>query len=152
LTFTPESQGDYIILATASLDGSSTRYDFKCRLLVNTTTHSKCNIEPVVAANRYSWETIVRVSLTVASHTIKIQYCSESRSATAGIRNATIIALRADQFENNYYAEENARTTTKSRSYVDKTTLTQPPQAVDHLIIGCAVWMELLSATVLMHS
>jgi len=137
LTFTPESQGDYIIIATAILDGSSASYDFKCQLLVGAATYSITNIETVGAANRYSWGSFVRLNLSASSQTIKIQYCSES-GATAGIANARIVVLRADQFENNYYAESNTRSTTTSTSYQDKTTLTQTPQAQDHLVIGCA--------------
>jgi hypothetical protein len=138
LTFTPGSQGDFIIIATAILDGSSTSYDFKCQLLVGATTYSITNIEPAYAANRYSWGVFVRVNLLASSQTIKIQYCSENTGATAGIANARIVVLRADQFLNNYYAESNARSTTTLTSYQDKTTLTQTPQAQDHLVIGCA--------------
>jgi hypothetical protein len=138
LTFTPESQGDYIIIATSILDGNSATYDFKCQLLVGATTYSITNIEPVNAANRYSWGVFVRVNLLAISQTIKVQYCSENTAATAGIANARIVVLRADQFENNYYAESNARSTTTLTSYQDKTTLTQTPQAQDHLVIGCA--------------
>jgi len=138
LTFTPESQGDYVIIATAILDGSSTSYDFKFQLLVGSTAYSITNIEPAYAANRYSLGVFVRVNLLASSQAIKIQYCSENTAGTAGIANARIVVLRADQFENNYYAESNGRSTTTLTSYQDKTTLTQTPQAQDYLVIGCA--------------
>ncbi|MBP6914336.1 hypothetical protein KBB74_02490 [Candidatus Parcubacteria bacterium] len=140
LTFTPDSAGDYIVIATATGDGQSASYDFDIQLDIDGTSYSSVNVEPAYTANRYLWGAVKRINLTAASHTIKIQYNAES-SATgrnAGIAHARIVALRADLFNNNYYAESENRVTTTSTSYQDKTTLTQTPLAQDHLIIGSA--------------
>lgn len=146
LTFTPSSTGDYIILASATADGSSTSYDFRTQLTIDGTAYSNSNIEPAYASNRYFWGMVKRVNLTAASHTIKIQYSSENTGATAGIAHARIIALRADQFYNNYFAETEARTTTTSTSYQNRTTLTQTPQAADHFIVG-SMGLDVASAS-----
>lgn len=136
LTFTPESVGDYILLASATGDGASTSYDFRERIDVDGTQYSTTNIEPAATANCYPWTTIKRVNLSASSHTIKIQYSTENATAAAGIAHARVVALRADRFSNNYYAESEGRSTTTSTSYQTKTTLTQTPQAADHLILG----------------
>jgi len=140
LTFTPETAGDYIILASATGDGESASYDFRIQLNVDGTAYSNYNIEPAYINNRYLWGMVKRVNLAASSHTIKIQYSSESTNTSreAGIAHARIVVLRADLFNNNYYSESETRVTTTSTSYQDKTTLTQTPLAQDHLIIGSA--------------
>ncbi|MFA5061226.1 MAG: hypothetical protein WC494_02835 [Candidatus Pacearchaeota archaeon] len=135
LTFTPDSAGDYIIIASATGDGSGTNRDFSIQLEIDGTGYSTSNLEPVNAANRYMWATIKRVSLDSSSHTIKIKYFAESPS-TAGIADARVVALRADDFRNNYYAETEARATTTSTTYQNRVTLTQTPQASDYLVIA----------------
>ncbi len=138
LTFTPATAGDYIIIASATLDGSSASYDWRAQLDIDGTAYSNSNIETVNSANRYLWAIVKRVNLNEASHTINIQYSSENAGATAGIAHARIVALRADRFSNNYYAESETRNTTTSTSFQNKTTLTQTPQAAEHLIISSA--------------
>jgi hypothetical protein len=141
LTFAPATAGDYIIIASATGDGASASYDFRIQLTIDGTAYSNYNIEPAYATNRYLWGMVKRVELTAASHTVKIQYSAESATAgrEAGIAHARIVALRADEFNNNYYAESEARVTySADANYQDKTTLTQTPQAADHLIIGSA--------------
>jgi len=135
-TFTPEAAGDYIIIATATGDGASTSYDFKIQLDIDGTTYNTVNIEPTNASDRYPWIAVKKVNLTQASHTVKIKYATENASYAAGIAHARIVALRADLFSNNYYAESEVRATTTATSYQDKTTLTQTPLAHDHLMIG----------------
>ena len=136
LTFTPDTAGEYIIFASATLDGSSTSIDSKATLNIDGTLYSTINIETNNATNKYPWFVVKKVNLTSASHTIKIQYASETTSNTTGIAHARIVALRADRFLNNYYAENETRATTTSTSYQNYVTLTQTPQAGDHLIIG----------------
>lgn len=138
LTFTPATVGDYIIFATATIDESVNTSDVICCLDVDGVEYSIENKAPYQGANKEFWGTMKRISLSAASHTIKIKWCTETAgTTTAGIAHANIVALRADKFANNYYAEEEAReTTTTTASYVDKHTLTQTPLAQDHLQIG----------------
>lgn len=138
LTFTPDSTDDYIIIASATTDGIITSYDHRTQLNIDGTAYSNSIIETNVVANRYLWATVKRVSLDNSEHTIKIQYSTESNNSArlAGIANARIVALRADEFINNYFSESEARATTTSTSYQTKTTLTATPQAYNHLVIG----------------
>ncbi len=140
LNFTPTYQGDYIILAYATGDGAINSYDFRIQMNIDGTAYSNYNIEPVNAANRYLFGTVKKVNFDATSHTIKIQYSTESNNSArvAGIANARILALRADYFNNSYFAESEALSTTTSTTYSSKTTLTETPLAVDHLIIGAS--------------
>ncbi len=139
LTFTPDSQGDYVILAGAGIASNNVNYDVRAQLTIDGTAYSNVNIEPVTYYNTYWWGMVKRVNLTAASHTIKIQYSIENATATAGIKDARIVVLRADDFYNNYYSESETRVTTQSTSYVDTSaSVTQTTPEGDYLIIGSA--------------
>jgi hypothetical protein len=138
LTFTPSTAGDYIIIATADLDGANNTVDFRAQLNIDSSIYSNYNIETFNPINKYLWGMVKKVNLTAASHTIKIQYSTENASYAAGIANARIIALRADEFNNNYYDSAEGRLTTTLTSYTNYLALTQTTQESNHLIIGCA--------------
>jgi len=134
LTFTPATAGDYIILASATVDGSSNAYDYKAQLTIDGTAYNTANIEVRDAGNKESWMVMKKVNLTAASHTIKIQYAGESSSKiTVGMADARIVALRADEFLENHYLESEARET--STGVIDK-PLTPTTQSGDYLVIG----------------
>jgi len=134
LTFTPATAGDYIIFATATLDGSSNSYDYKAQLTIDGTAYNTANIETNNAVDRNAWTMIKKVNFTAASHTIKIQYASESSSKnTVGIAHARIIALRADEFLDNQYFESEARET--STGEIDK-SFTPTTQEGQYLVVG----------------
>ena len=135
LTFTPTTSGDYLIIASASVDSSSTSRDWRAQLDIDGSTYNNSNVEPVSATNRNSWGAFRKVNLSNASHTAKIQYSIES-GGTAGITYAHLIALRLDQFAANYYGETNTYTTYASTSYQSHASLTATPAAADHLILG----------------
>ena len=138
LTFTPASAGDYLIIATANLDGSSTSYDVKCQLIQDgSTVHASVVRRTTNSAARYNFGVMRKVTLTAESHTFDLQYCSSSTSGTAGIGYAHTIAIRLDQFPKSYYNESETESTTASaNTWYDKVTLPYTPNAGDHLIFG----------------
>jgi len=138
LTFTPATAGDYLIIATANLDGSSTSYSFRARLLQDDVTEHANTIKIAgVTGVPYNFGVMRMVTLSAASHNFKIQWCSSSTSAEAGICYAHVIAIRVDQFPNNYYQESEAESSPAAdNTWYDKVTSTYTPQAGDHLIIG----------------
>ncbi len=138
LSFTPPSTGDYIVLASTTMDAPNVNNDYKVQITVDGTAYSSSNVEVVNYNNKYPWATMKRVNLSATSHTLKLQYCSESASYAVGSAHARLVALRADGFSNNYFTETETRSTTTSTSYQTFTTLTQTPNAGDHLIIGAA--------------
>jgi hypothetical protein len=138
LTLTPSVADNYIIIASAVGYGSANNQYFRVQENIDGTAYSNENVMPNQAVNRYFWGTVKIVNLSATSHTITIQYCSSATSATAGIENAVIVALPVSEFANVYYVENEARTTTTSVTYVNKTTLTGTPVADNYLIIGSA--------------
>ena len=142
LSFTPATPGNYIVIASATVDGNNANYDFVNQLNIDGLAYSNQNLETAYANNRYLWAAVKRVNFDANPHTIKIQYNAENATYPAGINHARIIALRADEFTNDYYAEVEDRNTpiapTFSTAYVDKTVLTEVTQASNHLILGSA--------------
>jgi len=137
LTFTPATAGDYLIIATSNIDGS-TSYDVEWRLLQDDTTeHANVVRRPGASAGRYNIGAMRTITLNTTSHSFKIQYCSSSTSGTVGIGYAHVIAIRVDQFPNKYYQESEAEESPAvAGTWYDKVTSTYTPQAGDHLIIG----------------
>jgi hypothetical protein len=136
LTFTPATAGDYIILATGTIDESNTSGNVITQMTVDGTAYSNEILYPSATANRYPWITVKKVTLTQASHTIKTQFKSSSASYTSGMAHARIVAIRADRFMKYYYNEAETRVTSTSTSYQTALTLTATPNAQPHLIIG----------------
>ena len=143
-TWTPGSQGDYVILAVAELDSSSASMDIGVTLDVDGTEYGSGLIRLIdTVTNRYCWAVVKKVNLTAASHTVKIKYKSNG-TATVGITNARLIILRADTFDNvssgdTYYDDDTTRATTTSTTYVDSNaSITITPQDVAHVIFASA--------------
>jgi len=117
-TFTPATQGDYIILISATMDGSSASYDWKARLNIDDATYyTTSNIETAAIPNRYFWGLAVKVNLTAAEHNIRIDYATENTGGTVGIAHANIVILRADEFYNVYSQADETRSTTILAAY-----------------------------------
>ena len=138
-TFTPGTTGDYIIFAQAVVDSSATNRFPQVKLNVDGTEtgFQQLAVRDTATGKSY-FGTLVKVNLTNSSHTIKLQY-KISASGTMGITNQRLIILRADVFENVYYDEDDARTTTTAGTYQDKSVLTQTPEAFEHVIFGADI-------------
>jgi hypothetical protein len=114
LTFTPESQGSYLIIATAELKGSSSSYSILARLTVDGVSCADFSgelDEPGIYINHFA--THKMINLTAASHTIKIQYASKSTRAYAYARRARIIAIPLSSYE----SQESTSTQTVNSTY-----------------------------------
>lgn len=128
LAFTPETAGDYLIIASCALNKNTTASGFFVRLNVDGTIYSSQNGRSNNTNNYYPWSTQVKVNLTAAAHSIKIQHWVQT-SGAMDTRALRIVALRWDRLQNAYYAESRTRSTTTSTSYQDKVTLTQQAQS-----------------------
>ena len=137
LTFTPATAGEYIIIATATVDGNSTSYDFLTRLNIDGSLYQSQNIEPYYTGSRYPWVIMKKVNLTAAPHNITIQYASENGAASAGIAHARIIALRANKFQNNFYTENENRTFAGTTAK-EKLNLSYTAAEADYVTIAVA--------------
>lgn len=146
LTFTPASQGDYLIIASAEW-GQQTAAGFgRVQLDVDGTLSGVISMDGLSTSFVQPWATVVRVNLTAASHTIKIQYYTNG-SGTVRARFARIAAIRLDTLDNNYYAAGTASTTTNTTP-TDHTTLTFTPAAKQHLALASAYYESTTSTTV----
>jgi hypothetical protein len=137
LTFTPSTAGDYLVIATANYGGSSTDFSTLLQFLKDGSVQAGPTRETSATEARYTFGVMRKINLDATSHTFKIQYRTESTLNTARINYAHIIAIRIDQFSNNYYAENEAESAPAAINTVyDKVTNTYTAQAADHLIIG----------------
>ena len=138
LTFTPGSQGDYIILASAVLGIADSSDHAQAQLDINATTQfGDIYRFNAGAATEGSWAIVTKTTLAAESNTLKVQY----RHAKAAAGNLTIsdvrlVALRADEFEDIIYGEQKTRATTTSTSEQTFLTVTDTPVAVDHVVFA----------------
>lgn len=142
LTFTPGSLGDYTFIFAADMTTSSTGTSFGCQLDIDGTGY--------VAATRYIDDAttylsimgvVPGISLTAASHTIKLQFKSDG-TRTTKIRNAKIIALRQSDFEVAQTVRQGTRQTRTASTYADVSgaTLTFTPEAVEHIAFASSIF------------
>jgi hypothetical protein len=137
LTFTPSTSGDYLIIATANYGGSSTDYSTLLQFLKDGSVQAGPTRETSATEARYTFGVMRKINLDATSHTFKIQYRTENTANTARINYAHIVAIRIDQFSNNYYSESESESAPAAINTVyDKVTNTYTAQAADHLIIG----------------
>jgi len=141
LTFTPPTSGDYLIIATANLGGSSTQYSTLIQFLKDGSVQAGPTRETSASEARYTFGFMRKINLDATSHTFKIQYKTENTLNTAHISYAHIVAIRVDQFSNNYYAEsQDESAPAAAYTWYTKVTNTYIAQAADHLIIGSILY------------
>jgi hypothetical protein len=141
LTFTPSTSGDYLIIATANLGGSSTQYSTLVQFLKDGIVQAGPTRETSASEARYTFGVMRKINLDATSHEFKIQYKTEHTLNTAYISYAHIVAIRLDQFSNNYYAESEGESgPASSNTWYDKVTNTYTAEAADHLIIGSILY------------
>jgi hypothetical protein len=138
LTFTPPSNGDYLLIATANYRGSSTSYDVYVQLVQDGTTIADSIGRPGsgTTANYYTFGVMRKVTLDTSQHSFKIQYRSSSASGTAGINYAHIVAIRLSQFDGNYYAEDETESSPAPSTFTDKVVNTYTADDGDYLMLG----------------
>jgi hypothetical protein len=136
LTFIPSLTGNYLIIASAELRGSSNAYDVRVRMTIDGTTYANPTWQPDEANMWESFFTSKVINFDSNSHTIRVQYSSENTAQTVTIRRARIMALKLLDFESN---EVESQTAVTSSSYVDIVTKTfSPSTAGVYLIVATA--------------
>ncbi len=144
LAFTPSTDGEYLIIATANYRGSSTNRDTKIRLIQDDTiVHADTIGRPGsgTTANYYVFGAIRQITLDAAPHNFKIQFCSSGTPGVAGISYAHIVAIRLDQFGGVHYAEDEIESSPAvTNTWYDKVTNTYMADDGDYLIIGSILY------------
>jgi hypothetical protein len=140
LTFTPPSNGDYLIIATANYRGSSTNRDVYIRLIQDDiTTHADNSGRPGsgTTENYYTFGVMRKLTLDASQHNFKIQYSSSGTPGVAGITYAHIVAIRLSQFDSNHYAEDETESSPPgSGQWTDKVVNTYTADNGDYLMLG----------------
>jgi len=93
LAFTSYTSDDWVIFAFAEYKGSSTRYSTLVQVTVDAVTEADITVEPNDTTDYQSFVASKKATLSAGSHTVNLQYRSESTSATARIRNARLVAV-----------------------------------------------------------
>jgi len=136
ISFTPQITADFVIIATAEVQGSSRSYQAKAQLSVNSTAYQELMYRVKDLADWYPFCGLKRLTLNEGTnYVIKIEFCTNNAAETAYIRNARLIIMSLQS----EYAESEELSTTSSTSWQDKVTLAfTPPDDGDYLIIATA--------------
>jgi len=141
LTFTPPTQGDYLIIAYAETNCSSTTAGSVQLDVDGTVSHISDPQDLSDVANYMPYIAVTKVQLAASSRTIKIQFKSNG-SATARIRRRRILAIRCDtlQLVSTDYTSTRATTSSTSASPADAASTTfTAAGSVDYFAISNVV-------------
>jgi hypothetical protein len=140
VTFTPASAGDYLIVATAEYNVGATNKQIEICVDVDGTLISDHQIRADNTTPWFPWATQAKVTLSNASHTIKVKFCEQGGGGTTmSLRQVKLIVLSCGAFDNVYYAESRADQNTTSGTYQTAVTLTTATQAVNHLLLASSL-------------
>lgn len=136
ISFTPQVTADFVVIATAEVQGSSTSYQARAQLSINSTTYQELRYRVKDTTDWYPLCGLKRMTLNEnTNYVFKIQYCTSNAAGTAYVRNARLTIMSLQSF----YAENEPLSTTGNTNWEDKTTLTFTPTAnEDYLIIATA--------------
>jgi hypothetical protein len=143
LTWTPVA-GDYLVIASGSLGGSTAVNSYaSARLFDETTAYGSCEgvgrSATTSAGTRPFWGTVVALTLSAISTTLKTQFWSRDNTSTALFRESYILALNLDDWPDAWTASSRTRETTTSSTAQAKASLTQTTLLFPHIILGCGV-------------
>lgn len=116
LKFTPSAAGNYLIIASAGLKGSSNAYSLQVQMTIDGANYANPIWQPDDANTWESFFTSKVINLNTSAHTIRMQYASEDAAQIVTIRNARIMALSLLNFEASETETEQA---VSSGAYVD---------------------------------
>jgi hypothetical protein len=144
LAFTPSLVGNYLVIASAELRGSSVAYDVHVRMTIDGITYANPTWQPDEANMWESFFTSKVISFDSGSHIIRIQYSSENPAQTVTIRRARIMALRLSDFESNEVETEQP---VASGTYVDIVAKTFTPSTAGVYLIVATAEVEAASTS-----
>jgi hypothetical protein len=136
ISFTPEVTADFVIIATAEVQGSNRWYQAKAQLTVNSAVCQELTYTLKDYSDWYPFNGLKRLTLNSGSnYKIQIKFCTSNSAAYAYIRNARVIVLNLQS----EYAESEKISTTSSTNWQDKATLTfEPSSSGEYLVIATA--------------
>lgn len=141
LTLTPASPGDYLLIASATRASDADLGAMRCRLddVTGGASYGDRAWYSKDDWDNQAFAVMRQLSLGVESHSFPLQYRSES-GTLCYLRDARILALRLDAFDNAYVASNHATQSTSSTDDQDLLTLSATPLAVQHAIIAVGAY------------
>ncbi|QLH37724.1 MAG: hypothetical protein HWD60_00160 [Defluviicoccus sp.] len=141
LAFTSASPGDYLLIASATRASDANLGAMRCRL-DDVTSGASYGDRAWYSKDDWdnqSFAVMEGFSLGAAARTFRLQYRSES-GTVCYLRDARILALRLDAFDNAYVASNHANQSTSSADGQDLLTLSATPLAVQHAVIAVGAY------------
>ncbi len=136
LRFTPSLTGNYLIIASAELKGSSNAYGLQVQMTIDGTIYANPTWQPDDANTWESFFTSKVVNLNTNVHTIRVQFASEDAAQVVTIRNARIMVMFLLNYEANETETEQA---VNSGTYVDVVSKSFTPSTPGvYLIVATA--------------
>ena len=152
ITFTPDEEGDYLVLASMEMYSGSNKDSIAARIdydsaseylpVVNGEepgTHQ--NYITYESENSADWHAFTWggiVNIPASSKTIKVEACrTAGTTSSADVRRRRIIAIRLDAMSANTESTEDAPNSSTTSQWTDKSTLIFTPSSQqDYFIIG----------------
>jgi hypothetical protein len=120
ISFTPQVTADFLIIATAEVQGSSTGYQTRAQLTVNSTTYQELRYRVKDTTDWYPFSGLKRMPMAAGdTYEIKIQFCTSNVAGVASIRNARLLVFSLQS----EYVESESLSTTGDTNWQDKTAL-----------------------------
>ena len=140
LTFTPASQGDYLVIGAAAIacDTAGGRVGARLNHATAGTTYGGRDCYVKSDYERRVFAVSPKINLSAVSNTFTLQYHSPDNSTGVTCAYSAILALRLDGFEAAYTNQDfNASPiNTAQTGYQDALTVSATPAAVAHLIVA----------------
>lgn len=137
-TFTATA-GYYLIIASAVMDHDSTTYSARAQIDVDgSAQYGSSSVYVNNTNNRFGYLYFQKVSLTAASHTVKLQYATGSEGCAVGIASAYLTILALSDFDAVISAEQDtAQVDTDGTQDHALTADFSGAPTVDHIILAC---------------
>ena len=137
LAFAPASPGDYLMIGSATRASDANLGAMRCRLndVTGATTYGDRAWYCKDDWDNQAFAVMEKLTLPAAARTLQLQYRSDS-GTLCYIRDARILALRLDAFDNAWFASNHATQNTTSASNQDFLALSATPLALQHAIIA----------------
>ena len=140
-TFTVDADGDYLIIACASVGKGELTANFDARLVVDGTGYSQQAMRANSTTKKFPYAAIKKLTLTAGSHTMSIQH-KVTTTGDVTTSQASVMALRFDGFPNIQVIEDTAdgSATTADTNWHSHTNMTDSYTlaAYEALVLSCS--------------
>jgi hypothetical protein len=140
-TFTTDTSGDYLVIATANVWVASSASSVQGRLYVDGTVYGETLIEPDDEINeRFNFGVFKNITLSAGSHTIKLTVQSESTSVISSMNHAHLAAIPLDSFSEVHYNEAESQNSGPGGWETLVTHTYTPEETGEFFMLGTAAW------------